>query len=87
VIIVGRNSHVEYANEAFCRATGYTLEELESIAPSALVAVESVASIPLFNQSLKTQKVTRINAVLARKDGSRFRPPASRRRSATAAGA
>jgi len=72
VIIVGRNSHVEYANEAFCRATGYTLEELESIAPSALVAVESVASIPLFNQSLKTQKVTRINAVLARKDGSRF---------------
>jgi PAS domain S-box-containing protein len=72
VIIVGRNSHVEYANDAFCRATGYTHADLESIAPSALVAADSVASIALFNQPLKTQKVTRINASLARKDGSTF---------------
>ena len=34
IIIVGRDSRVEYANDAFCRATGYTHEELESIAPT-----------------------------------------------------
>jgi PAS domain S-box-containing protein len=72
VIIVGRDSRVEYANEAFCRTTGYTHEELEAIAPTALVAAESTASIPLFNESLKTGKVTRLTAALSRKDGGVF---------------
>jgi PAS domain S-box-containing protein len=72
VIIVGRDSRIEYANDAFCRATGYTHEELESLAPTALVAAESAASIPLFNQSLKARKVTRITATLARKDAGTF---------------
>ncbi len=72
IIIIGRDSRIEYANDAFCRASGYTHEELESIAPSALVAVESAASIPVFNQSLKARKVTRLTASLARKDGGTF---------------
>jgi PAS domain S-box-containing protein len=70
VIIVGRNSEVEYANDAFCRATGYTRDEIDSIEPSALVAQESASSIPLFNQSLKARNVTRVSATLARKDGT-----------------
>jgi PAS domain S-box-containing protein len=72
VIIVARDSRVEYANEAFCRTTGYTHEELEAIAPAALVAAESTASIPLFNESLKTGRVTRLTASLSRKDGGVF---------------
>jgi PAS domain S-box-containing protein len=72
VIIVSRDSRIEYANDAFCRVTGYSREELDSIAPAALVAEESVAAIPLFNQSIKARKVTRLNASLARKDGSTF---------------
>ena len=72
IIIIGRDSHIEYANDAFCRASGYSHEELDSIAPSALVAVESAASIPIFNQSLKARKVTRLTASLARKDGGTF---------------
>jgi PAS domain S-box-containing protein len=72
VIIVGRDSHVEYANDAFCRATGYTHEELESIAPIALVAAESAAAIPGLNQSLKARQVTRLSVSLARKDGGTF---------------
>jgi PAS domain S-box-containing protein len=72
IIIVGRNGQIEYANDAFCRAAGYTHEELDSLPPSALVAPESVASIPLFNQSLKAKQVTRLNASLARKDGETF---------------
>ena len=69
IIIVGRDSHIEYANDAFCRAVGYTHEELDSLPPSALVAPESVASIPLVNQSLTARQVTRVTASLARKDG------------------
>jgi PAS domain S-box-containing protein len=72
IIIIGRDSRIEYANDAFCRATGYTHEELELLAPSALVAAESSASIPLFNQSLKARQVTRVAASLARKDGGTF---------------
>jgi PAS domain S-box-containing protein len=72
VIIVGRDSRIEYANDAFCRTMGYTHEELESIAPATLVAAESSASIPLFNQSLTTGKVIRLTASLTRKDHSVF---------------
>ena len=72
IIIVGRDGHIDYANEAFRRAIGYTHEELDTIAPSALVATESADSIPLFNQSLKARKVTRVNATLARRDGGTF---------------
>lgn len=72
IIIVGRDRYIEYANDAFCRATGYTPEELESIVPSALVAAESTALIPIFNQSLKARQVARATASLLRKDGSTF---------------
>jgi PAS domain S-box-containing protein len=72
VIIIGRGGHIEYANDAFCRAYGYTDEELESLPPSALVAPESADAIPMFNESLKTKKVIRITASLARKDGRTF---------------
>jgi PAS domain S-box-containing protein len=72
IIIIGRDSRVEYANDAFCRAMGYTHDELESIAPDALVAEESMAAIPKFNQSLKARNVTRMSLSLARKDGVTF---------------
>ena len=72
IVIVGRDSHIEYANEAFCRATGYSHEELDSIPPSTLVAQESAAAIPLFNESMKARQVTRLTASLARKDGGSF---------------
>ena len=72
IIIVGRASRIEYANDAFCRATGYTHDELESLAPSALVAAESTEAIPIFNQSLKARNLTRVSVSLARKDGGTF---------------
>jgi len=72
IIIVGRDSQIDYANDAFCRATGYTLEELETIDPRALVAPESTASVAIFNQSLKAKQVARSTAWLLRRDGSTF---------------
>ncbi len=72
IVIVGRDSRIEYANDAFCRASGYSHDDLESIASSALVATESAAAIPAFNRSLKAKKVTRVTVALARQDGGTF---------------
>ncbi len=72
IIIISRDSHIEYANDAFCRATGYSHEELESLPPPSLVAPESAAVIPSFNESIRARKVTRVTGTLARKDGTTF---------------
>jgi PAS domain S-box-containing protein len=72
IIIISRDSRIEYANDAFCRATGYSHEELESVPPTALVAPESIATIPAFNESIRARKVTRITVTLARKDATTF---------------
>jgi len=72
IIIVGPDNRIEYANEAFCRATGYSHEELNSLSPTALVAEESRADIPAANERLKARQVVRAAVVLARKDGSTF---------------
>ena len=72
IIIVGPDNRIEYANEAFCRASGYSHEELDSLSPGALVAQESRGDVPLMAQRLRAREVVRISVVLARKDGSTF---------------
>ena len=39
-----REGMIVYANDAFCRATGYSRAELESLSPAQLVAPESIAA-------------------------------------------
>ncbi len=72
VIIVSRDGRIEYANEAFCRATGYSHEELESVPPIRLVSPEFQEEIPAFNATLRERKVARVTAELARKDSTTF---------------
>jgi PAS domain S-box-containing protein len=72
IIVVGRDYHIEYANEAFCRASGYSHEDLDSLPPIALIAEQSRADIPGMNERLKSLQVVRTSVVLARKDGSTF---------------
>src|SRR4029077_2764765 len=72
IIIISRDSRIEYANEAFCRATGYSQEALESLRPNRLVSPEFQDQIPTFNATLKARKVARLTGELARKDGSTF---------------
>jgi len=72
VIIISRDRRVEYANEAFCRATLYSHDELVSLPPSALVAPASQDAIPGFNATLRERKVARVTVDLARKDGTTF---------------
>src|SRR5262249_2040877 len=70
VIIISRDSRIEYANEAFCRATGYSHEELEVLPPRQLVSRSFQEQIPAFNATLKERKVARVTGELARKDGT-----------------
>ena len=72
IIVVGAEYCIDYANEAFCRASGYTHEELDALPPNAMVAVESRAEIPGLNERLKAREVVRFNVVLARKNGTTF---------------
>src|SRR5262249_16326621 len=72
VVIVSKASEIVYANEAFCRATGYSSDELRSLAPTELVAQPSMGEIGAFNDSIRARLVTRVSFVMARKDRSTF---------------
>ena len=81
----GATAAIEYANDAFCRATGYTLEELESLVAAVRSSPpESSASIPIFNESLQgRQGDARRRRRSRARTAARFRQRASRRRSST----
>jgi PAS domain S-box-containing protein len=72
IIIAGPDGHIEYANDAFCRASGYTHEELDSLPPNLLVAPESCGEIASVVERLRARETFRISVALARKDGSTF---------------
>jgi PAS domain S-box-containing protein len=75
LIVVVRCEHenvLVYANEAFCRATGYTADELLALPPETLVAAESTDAIPGFNASIRASNVTRVDVTMLRKDRSTF---------------
>src|SRR5262249_30159675 len=68
----GFGAGVEYANDAFCRATGYSLDEVQTLAPQRLVAPESVPAARALGDALRRGEVSRATVRIARKDGSQF---------------
>ncbi|OLE78884.1 MAG: hypothetical protein AUF76_18150 [Acidobacteria bacterium 13_1_20CM_2_65_9] len=72
LIMVLRQNRIQYANDAFCQATGYSREELLELPPMTLVAAESKPDIPALREQLRKRHVVRATTVMARKDGSRF---------------
>jgi PAS domain S-box-containing protein len=72
LIVILRQNRIEYANDAFCRACGYTREDVERLTPSALIGAESIAQLPTLTESLRAQRTVRATASIARKDGSTF---------------
>ena len=72
LIIIVRKNRIEYANDAFCVASGYSREELESLPPIALVPPGSEQTLAALRDNLTRAKVTRATAAIARKDGSTF---------------
>jgi PAS domain S-box-containing protein len=72
LIVIVRNQRIEYANNAFCRACGYSLEELESLPPITLVGAESVPAVAGLMDGLRAKEVVRATITIARKDGTTF---------------
>ena len=72
MVVISTEDSVRYANAAFCRATGYTNAELETLLPSAIVAPESRPERPAILAALKRGDVARGTLTMARKDGSEF---------------
>ena len=72
IVIIGPDGRIEYANDAFCRASGYSHEELDSLPPNRLAAPESCGEIPAIVERLRAREQVRISVALARKDGSTF---------------
>ena len=72
LILILRESRIEYANEAFCAATGYSRSELYALGPMRLVARESRRSLPAVRDRLRGRKIVRTTTTLARRDGTAF---------------
>jgi PAS domain S-box-containing protein len=72
LIVITSGNRVEYANDAFCRAIGYTRDELEQVTPMQLVAAESQADIPALRERIRAKQSVRSTTVIRRRDGSTF---------------
>ena len=72
LIIILRENRIEYANDAFCRACGYSREDIELLSPSALVGADSLDRVPALTESLRARRTVRATASIARKDGTLF---------------
>lgn len=72
LIMIVAGNRIAYANDAFCRAVGYSREELEHVTPVALVAPESQADVPALRERLREKQAVRSTTVMLRRDGSTF---------------
>jgi PAS domain S-box-containing protein len=75
IFILQENGQFQYANAAFCRHLGYSLEELNSLAFPDVLAEESAAQAAAILEAVRTGTSWRGTLVRRRKDGSTF--PAS----------
>ena len=75
LIIVIQGNRIEYANDAFCRAIGYSREELAAFSPERFVAPESRGDIEPLRERLRSRHTVRSTTKMLRRDGTAF--PAS----------
>ena len=72
LVLVFRERSIRYANEAFCRATGYTSRELDALSPADLLAPASRDEVAPTLEAVKRREVVRRTLTMARKDGGTF---------------
>lgn len=72
LIIITHGSRIEYANDAFCRAIGYSREELAGLTPDQFVAPESRGDLPALRDRIRSRHVVRSTTMMARRDGTTF---------------
>jgi len=72
LVIIVRGSQIEFANDAFCRAVGYSRDELARIQPLQMVASESLDELPRLREAIRRRQIVRATTVMRRKDGTTF---------------
>src|SRR5439155_23785962 len=72
LVVIARGNRIEYANDAFCRAVGYSRQELEQLEPLRMVAPESVGELPRLRDAIRRREILRATTVMLRKDGTTF---------------
>jgi PAS domain S-box-containing protein len=71
-MLILRGGVIRYANPAFCAATGYRHDELASVAPTDLAPPGSGDLTARIAQMESSRELTRVRAVIRRKDGTTF---------------
>ena len=72
LILITHGDHIEYANDAFCKAIGYSREELSDLTPAQFVAPESRADLPALRERIRSRHIVRSTTLMARRDGTTF---------------
>ncbi|HZR23047.1 MAG TPA: ATP-binding protein [Vicinamibacterales bacterium] len=72
LIVITEGQRIEYANEAFLRALGYSFEELREMAPEQFVAAESRPDIGPLRERIRARHIVRSTTKMRRKDGTLF---------------
>jgi PAS domain S-box-containing protein len=72
LVIVTHGRQIEYANDAFCRAVGYSPDELRTLDPESFVAVETRPELPQLRERIRARHVVRSTTKILRKDGTTF---------------
>jgi PAS domain S-box-containing protein len=75
LIVVIRSEAIDYANRAFCRAFGYSLDELRVMPALSLVGERSIPAIAEIGATLRRGEIVHVTLNLRRRDGTTF--PAS----------
>ncbi len=73
LILIIRKGSIRYANDALCRATGYTPAELGALPPRGLIPQMDEATAALFDVQLTQRQIVHVDITIARKDGTLFR--------------
>ena len=72
LILVTHGSRIEYANDAFCRAIGYSREELATFSPEQFVAPESRGDLGPLRERIRSRHTIRATTKMSRRDGTTF---------------
>jgi PAS domain S-box-containing protein len=72
LIVLVRDGHIVWANQAFTRAVGYSLPELERLPIDRLVTDVSLGQWPAVQAALLRGQSVTISGEVERRDGSRF---------------
>lgn len=72
-VVIARRGRIRYANDAFCRATGYSLGEVMALAPAQFAPPDASEAVSAALEQIRVARhIVRLTVPLIRKDGTVF---------------